>query len=693
MRRILQLAAAVALVALGAKATAFSTQAAETATPAKTRADSADIARADVDPQRPRFTLGAAPAPIGPAFDSGAAMPAHAVPIASYTMRATLDEKKHDIHGEGTITWKNPTSTYLDEIYVHLYLNAFKNSRTYFQRFNTGGFRGSADTKDWGWIEVKKFHIHDPERLDDTDLWPGADKHSPNDPDDETDIRVPVPNQIGPNATVTFDVAWDEHLPEVTFRTGYFGSFHMVGQWFPKIAKLEPDGVWAHFPFHHLSEFYADFGNYDVTLDTPEGYVVGATGKLESETHENGRAKRRFVQNDVHDFSWTAWNEFREKTATSEAGVALRALYPPGFDDAAEIELDTVRYGLDYLGKAYGKYPYGTLTIVHPPDGAEEAGGMEYPTLITTGGPAWVDATGLRIFENVTIHELGHQWFYGLVATNENAWPFLDEGINSYAEADSLDARYHDASVGHVLGMPVSEDAYFRAEAADVERDAPVASAAPDFANGRDYGALVYQRTGTILLTLGRVYGQDLVRRAIGRYARRYRFEHPGPEAVIEAVSEVVSKEAGENLRAALFDMATVDYRVDDIVSAPAAAPRGIFGDPSKPSEAPKEDEEGFEGSALVRRIGELRFPVEVHFVADDGSVQRVVWDAKENAERLPYKGKSKLVAVVIDPEHKVLLDDNLANNARRVTPGSFSATTLERALFTWEAALAGAGP
>src|SRR5207249_7906402 len=104
----------------------------------------------------------------------------------------------------------------------------------------------------------------------------------------------------------------------------------------------------------------------------------------------------------------------------------------------------------------------------HPPDGAVEAGGMEYPTLITTGGPWWSPESGVRFAENVTIHELGHQWFYGLVATNEHEWPFLDEGVNSYAEAESLDARYHETSFGRFLGMPLDEDSIFRAQAAEL---------------------------------------------------------------------------------------------------------------------------------------------------------------------------------------------------------------------------------
>src|SRR5262249_55780240 len=159
------------------------------------------------------------------------------------------------------------------------------------------------------------------------------------------------------------------------------------------------------------------------------------TGRLTGDVRtEKGRAVRRYVQEDVHDFAFTAWAGFRELQAKSEDGaVAIRCLYPPGFDEAARVEVEAARCGLTYFGKADGRYPSTTLTLVHPPDGADEAGGMEYPTLITTGGPFYLPYTGAHGIELLTLHELGHQWFYGLVATDEHAWPFLDEGVNSYA--------------------------------------------------------------------------------------------------------------------------------------------------------------------------------------------------------------------------------------------------------------------
>ncbi|MFT3771218.1 MAG: M1 family metallopeptidase [Minicystis sp.] len=619
--------------------------------------------------------------PLDARFDSDAALPQHADPVAGYTLRASLDPVRHIISAEGKIHFRNASRVPQSEVWLHLYLNAFKNDRTYFMRFNPGDFRGAGHLGAYGSITVKRF------ALGDDDLWPRADKTSPGDPEDETDIRVPLPQPIAPGDAVDIDVAFESHLPALLFRTGHFGAFHMVGQWFPKLARLEEDGRWAHFPFHRLSEFYADFGAYDVTVDTPENVVVGATGSLAGETRAGGRVARRYVQEDVHDFAFAAWDQFRERTVRTEDGVTMRVLYPPGYERDAEVELDTARFGLRHLGEAYGRYPYPTLTLVHPPAGADEAGGMEYPTLITTGGSWFNPWTGALVTDIVTIHELGHQWFYGLVATDEHAWPFLDEGLNSYAETEALEALHPNASAFAMGSLTVGLPAIHRYGGADARANAPVAQAASEFASGGDYGSLVYSRTATVLLTLGNVYGPDTLRRALGRYARRHRFGHPVPADLIQAVREVVGDDAAAQLRVALFDRGNVDYTVADISSEPDEPARGLGLGPAPTTSG------GYRGDIFVRRRGTLRFPVDVEVTEADGTVQRLRWDAVEPAARLPWHGRSRIVSAVINPDHRVLLDDDLSNNARRQDRRSISGALVDRLSFALSTGLSGVLP
>ena len=577
----------------------------------------------------PAWHPAAAPAP------PSAPLAAHADDIADYTLRAKLDATEHTVHGEGTIRFRNASASPVHELWLHLYLNAFKNEKSTFAREPVGPYRGSGPPGDGGTIDLRALSLRDATGGAGaaTNLLPAVELHR-TDSDgaidaDETDARVPLPRDVLPGQSITLDVAWDDKLPSLVFRTGYAGSFHFVGQWFPKLARLEPDGTWAHFPFHHLAEFYADFGTYDVTLDVPEAFVVGATGPVVESHTEGGRLVEHHVQADVHDFAWTAWDGFHVHEETVD-GVRVRVLYPEGYEDVVERQIGAVRFALPYFGERYGRYPYPTLTVVHPPDAAAEAGGMEYPTLITTGGP-WFGAPLSRYIEGVAVHELGHQYFYGLVATNEVLWPFLDEGLNSYAEADALGAMYGDASGIDAFGLTVSDQAVQSVFGNACEHKATVAQPAYAFTTGNLYSGLVYERTATILETLRRVYGEAAMRRSLGAYARAFRFRHPGPEDFIRSFNDAMGGEAAAVLRRALFDKGWVDYAVTGVSSHPTSAPRGIFdqgGRRTTVRDAPTNPGD-FEGWVLVERRGTLALPVDVELTLEDGTRQRVSWDGQ----------------------------------------------------------------
>jgi len=617
------------------------------------------------------------------------AMAAHPRHVADYTLRATLDPVAHTVHGEGTITWRNVSSKPVSELWFHLYLNAFKNQSSVFMRAPVGGFRGTTVPADWGTIDVRRMAWLDGGEV--RELWPSVELRRAND-EDETDARVPLARPVAPGETITLQMAWDDKLPAIVERTGYDGSFHMVAQWFPKVAKIEPDGTFAHFPFHHLGEFYADYGRYDVTLDVPSDFTVGATGPASEARDENGRHVERHVQEDVHDFAWTAWDRFQKRTETID-GVVVTSLYPPGYESHAERELATMRFALPYYGARYGKYPYGVLTMVHPPAGAPEAGGMEYPTLITTGGASYTPE-GVNLVELVTIHEFGHQYFYGLVATHETKWPFQDEGLNSYAESEAMAAWKGPGSAIDLFGLRVG-DAEAQAERArHVTHDERVAQPAYGFQTGATYGALVYSRTATILETMRRVYGDRAMQRAMGVYTRRFRFAHPVPEDLVETFRTEISKAAGDTLHAALFEKGWVDYAVTQTASHAVRASAGIFDVAGKRETVPADrvTQGRYAGWALVVRRGTLSFPVEIELVAEDGTKTRVPWDGATESIRVPYAGSSPLQSVIVDPDDRVLLDQDPANDfataAGRAASGA--PRTLERATY-WAELLLGA--
>ncbi len=597
--------------------------------------------------------------------------PADAPRVASYRLTASLDATEHRVTGRGTIRWLNASRTPAEELYLHLYLDAFSSERTLFLRSPTYRSRSGATLRTPGGLTV---HRLSSPTYGDVDLWESAAPHSPEDPEDTTDIRVPLPAPVAPGETLELEVEFTAQLPNIVERTGFAGSFHMVGQWFPKLARREPDGRWSHFAFHPHAEFYADFGDYDVTIEVPEGFVVGATGQRIEQHVASGRRTERYRAEAVHDFAWTAWDGFEiERRSIGATEVTLLA--PPHTAPARAATWDSLEHGLPYLGVHYGAYPYPTLTVVHPPSFAAGAGGMEYPTFITTGGsPRWPQL-GVRLIEQVTVHELAHQWFQGLLASNEVKWPFLDEGLTSYAEWRTLRARFGPGSLIDTLGLQVSLEAAGRAATVSHGQDEIIARPAHAFSSMRSLAAHVYSGTATALSTIARVYGEERLDAALEDYAITHRFAHPTPEDLLASVARHVGAPAASALRAMLFERATVDYQVTEVSSAREG------------------DGGGWQSRAVFTRQGSLQLPVTVRLELADGQRLDRRWSGVDSVFIVEQAHEARLARVVVDPERAVLWDGDLLNNSRSVSGRGSTLRSGERAWYWAELLLHLLGP
>jgi hypothetical protein len=595
---------------------------------------------------------------------------------------ARLDAEKHNVSGRGFIRWRNATRSAATELYLHLYLNAFEHDQTLFFRSPFAQARSGARPERWGGIEIKHLIA---EQLGQTDLWPTAERHTPGDAADRTDLRVPLPEPVQPGAELTLRVEFESRLPTLVERTGFVDNFHFVGQWFPKLARREADGQWRHFPFHPQAEFYSDFGSYDVTLDVPEGMRVGATGVRTEEQVAGGRRIVRHRADNVHDFAWTAWDGFRERSEDVN-GTRVIVLYPQDHERNARLSASIVRQALPRLARRYGDYPYPVLTIVDPPHAAEYAGGMEYPTLITTGQPWWAGYLTHQV-ELVTVHELAHQWFYGLVATDEAAWPFLDEGLASYAESVTMQELLGPGSLLDWAGFTLSSQELRRVVGQSATSDV-IAQPADRFANFTALGELAYDRTAAALLMLGNVYGSERLEQALGRYAREQRFLHPGPDVLLATIEQELGENAASSLRALLFERARVDYRLRWLTDRSQPVPEGTTS--LTPNGVARQSERSV-GRVLVSREGTLKLPVELVLIDAWGRQTRHTWDGKTSYAWLYHEGSQPLIGAVVDPGHSVSLDQDFTNNAITLDP-EWPLRTFERLTY-WVGLARGALP
>lgn len=584
--------------------------------------------------------------PLAAAAESSNAMTVPgAGSVASYRIVATLDATRHRVTAVATIHWQNPGATATSELYLHAYLNAFAHPRTRFLRSGSESRRSSGGLSSPGSLSITRFVARE---FGSADLLPHLDAHSPNDPDDATDLRVQLPAPVGPAKMLTLDLEFTATLPALVERSGFSGTFHAVTQWFPKLAYRDSDGNWHHFPYEPLAEFSSDFGDYDITIDVPSDYVIAAPGIATTENAEPNRRRERYRLVGVHDFAWFAWNNF-VLTKAKVGSVEVRHYASRDQTENALATLDILRWGLEHFGSRLTPYPYPSLTVVHPPDRASAAGGMEYPQLITTGGPFYLPYAGLHITQAVALHELAHQWFYGIIASDEYNYPVLDEGLASWMESEGLRSRYAAGSFGGSTWYQLSEAALRQEQARRYSRRGPLALPASAFGDFPSLAGRVYARFSTLFETLEHVYGTQPLAAALHAYAEQYRFRHPTPEDFLAAIRPHLPARAVDAVSAALYKDGWVDFSVSRIASPPT---------PTRP---------GFANRILIERRGSFDFPVMLEVEFADGHVARRHLDSVAASNWIDWPYTSPIVAATLDPEHCITIDDDLENQTLRV--------------------------
>jgi hypothetical protein len=588
--------------------------------------------------------------------------------VVAYVIDAKYDPDKHSVDATETLTYHNLTGQPLDRFPFHLYLNGFQPKATWVREAHRDGnfrsttFEDAWDPKDSGSNDVTSLEV-----VGMGDLTKQMKFISPDDanPDDKTVFEVQLPRPVPPGQDVVFKIKFHAVFPEVIARTGYKRTFLLAGQWFPKVGVWW-HGAWNCHQFHAMTEFFADFGTYDVNITLPKSYVIGATGVQTGETQNpDGTKTVAFHAEDVHDFAWTADPSFKVINSEfngSVGAVKIRLLTYQGHKSSWERYVQIMQRTMKRFDDWYGPYPYAQITVVDPPHGALEAGGMEYPTFIT-GDTFWWAFRGQKLFpEGVTEHEFGHQYWYGMVATNEfeNAW--LDEGINSYTEVKVLDDIYsRDTSVLDFLGAQLGDAGLQREQYLNRPDFDPLSRPSYTDMSFGSYGAISYGKTASMLLTLETVVGEKTLRDALHNYFMKYRFTHPTQEDFLRTVNETAQQDLGWYWQQAVYGTQMLDYEVSRAESTPVN-----WYDPKLEE---KKGETEYETQIILHRKGDFVFPVEAEIKFENGESDRVRWDGRDRWVRYVYVKKAQVVSVQIDPDYRVTMDRDYLNNS--VTDGT----------------------
>ncbi len=595
---------------------------------------------------------------------------------ADYTIEARVDGEEKRLDGRLSVEWTNATATPTRELWFHLYHNAFSNNRSTHIVESGGSLRGVEVEDGWGWQRVTAV------RAGQSDLMPSFRYRAPDDgnTDDRTVFSVELPTPVGPGEKTTVEIDWEAQIPRLRRRTGHADDFLFLAHWFPKLGVFEGERGWNCHQYHASTEFYSSFGTFDVTLDLPAKYEnkIGASGKAVGAPERKGdRVVTRFVAPSpddqervdrtggrplVHGFTWTADVGFKKKTATfhyddwraryeDEVAFARRALGPDKDLRLRNVEITLLiqreheqqwrrhiaatEAALFFYGLWFGEYPYEHLTVVDPAWGGGSAGGMEYPTLFTCGTRLY-SPIETHSPEGVTAHECGHQFWYALVGNNEFEAAWLDEGFNSYADAEVLFRRYGlrqgatwysglpwlgvepapppggtvlgSALAGRTIPLPwVGFDLTPLRPSGflDAWRDQPQISFVPEltdprwhdrtryltdpdrdpidtfgwkFADRKSYTTNSYPRTAVALRSLPAVVGHEKFLRGMRHYSEKWRYGHPYPADFYADFNAGAGVDVTWYFDELFQGTGTVDWSVD-VEQKRATEPRGLFQD------------------------------------------------------------------------------------------------------------------
>lgn len=603
--------------------------------------------------------------------------------IANYNIQVELDTVAKKITASESILWKNPSADTIREMQFHLYLNAFRNNRSTFMK-EWGEIpdvfrKNLVENCEWSWIDIKKLKDEAG-----NDLMPAMSYIHPDDDNEEdrTVLRVVLAEPVLPYDSIRLQLDWITRIPKTMVRTGYNLDYYFMAQWFPKLGVYEPagmryatEGSWNCHQYHAKGEYYADFGVYEVEINVPKDFVVGASGVMIDEQKLDTRDTYTFRAEDVIDFTWSA-SPYFEEIKTEWKGVELRLLVYPAHVHFAERYFTSIKNSLSYFEKYFERYPYPILTIVDPPFHGIFSTGMEYPMLITTGSFCLLPE-GVRTTETLAVHEFIHQYFMQMIATHEQEEPWLDEGFTTYYEGRIMDHYYgeHESTVD-VLGIQFGNKEYNRAEFFAFPNIEIAENARPSwqFKHG-GYGRISYNKTAIWLCTLEGIIGRETMDEIMKTYFQRWKFKHPCGKDFIAIVNEVVQKNHGEKFGEnldwffdqVLYGTEECDYTVADIENIKMLHPVGVFeevencvGEEKNENGSPR-----YQSKVVLHRLGEMMLPVEILIQFEDGKTVTELWDGKARSKEFAYTGSTRIACAEIDPARKIFIDKNFINNSR----------------------------
>ncbi|NOX47514.1 MAG: M1 family metallopeptidase [Chlorobi bacterium] len=509
----------------------------------------------------------------------------------NFKISVSLNDSAHSISAYEEIEYTNNSPDELLFIWFHLWPNGYSNNETALaKQMPYKADKGWFDDEDTrGYIDSLDFKVGG-----ETVKWDYDSSHV-----DICKIILGKPLKSGESIKIT--TPFFVKIPDGDIsRLGHENQSYTITQWYPKPAVYDKFG-WHPMPYLNQGEFYSEFGSYDVSITVPENYVVGATGNLQTKEELewlNELAKEteaiqefdleddefppssketktiRFTEKNIHDFAWFADKRFhvlKSEVELPHSGrtVTTWAYFPNSEADLWQKANEYINDAVYYYSLWYGDYPYDNCSAVLAPLSA--GGGMEYPTITVIG--ISMNATALEV---VIMHEVGHNWFYGILGSNERDHAWLDEGINSFSETRYMMTKYPDnklyemlfksKELAKLLGIADLQynDLHLLSYLALAREniDQPLSLSSNDFTE-INYGAIVYSKTAVEFSYLLSYFGKEKMNGIMQDYFDTWKFKHPYPDDL----QKIFEEHSGENMSWFFDDIIKTTKKIDYKIS------------------------------------------------------------------------------------------------------------------------------
>jgi len=501
----------------------------------------------------------------------------------NYDIKVKLIDSIHTLAGKIEITYKSNAPEDLEEIYMHLWGNAFKTRTSAFAKQKLRAFDTEfyyAEEEEYGGYEGLDFLV-DGRPVE----WSFDDEHS--------DIAVLKLNKpLSTGGVIVISTPFQLRIPNSYSRLGHVKTSYQLTQWFPKPAVYDKNG-WHPMPYLDMGEFYSEFGDFKVEITCPANYVIGATGSLKSESEiafleKKVRYSTSYLQDslgnhleyppssqeektiyyeaeDVHDFAWFADKRFlvQKEVARLASGKEVECwVYFTDFEkELWKKGAFYTKRAVEFYSERVGEYPYPQASAVQS---ALSAGaGMEYPMITVIGASGNAGA-----LDQVITHEVGHNWFYGILASNERDYAWMDEGLNSYHDQKYTSIYYDDFSeVGNILPKKIKRQMEYSALAyayhlwARIGKDQAPNTTSNDLTM-INYFLGAYQKPAMAFQNLEHYLGEEKFVDAMRQYYDTWKFRHPQPEDVKASFEESTGKDLTWLFDGMLYSNSTYDYKL-----------------------------------------------------------------------------------------------------------------------------------